>query len=65
MPDLSHKYEDSDVTLLRTPHGWHIVTPPFNRDIKAMKQFFGVEIPSSWIKPDAMALLYAPETIGE
>ena len=64
MPDLSHKY-DSDVTLLRTPHGWHIITPPFNRDIKAMKQFFGVEIPSAWIKPDAMALLYAPETIGE
>jgi len=65
MPDLSHKYESSDVTLLRTPHGWHIVTPPFNRDIKTMKQFFGVEIPSAWIKPDAMALLYAPETIGE
>lgn len=65
MPDLSHKYESGDVTLLRTPHGWHIVTPPFNRDIKAMKQFFGVEIPSAWIKPDALALLYAPETIGE
>ena len=63
IPDLSHKYEYSDVILLRTPHGWHIVTPPFNRDIKAMQQFFEVEIPSSWIKPDAMAMLYAPDTI--
>ena len=65
MPDISHKYEDSDVTLLKTPHGWHIVTPPFNREIKAVKSFFGVEIPSAWIKPDAMALLYAHGTIGK
>ena len=63
MPDISHNYESSDVTLLRTPHGCHIVTPPFNRDTKAMKQFFELEIPSAWIKPDAMAMLYAPETI--
>ena len=65
MPDLSHKYEPRDVTLLKTPHGWHIVTPPFNREEKAMKKYFGFAIPGSWIKPDAMTLLYAPETIGE
>lgn len=65
MPDLAHQYKEGDVTLLKTPHGWHIVTPPFNRETNAVKSFFGVEIPSAWIKPDAMALLYAPATIGE
>lgn len=63
MPDLSHKYESRDVTLLRTPHGWHIVTPPFNRESNAMKNFFGVDIPSAWIKPDAMTLIYSPNVI--
>lgn len=65
MPDFSGYYTDKDITLLPTPHGFHIVTPPFNREEKAMKKYFGFAIPSSWIKPDAMALLYAPETIGE
>ena len=59
----SFYYESNDVTLLKTPHGWHIVTPPFNRDAKAMEKFFGFAIPSDWIKPDAMAMLYAPDTI--
>lgn len=65
MPKISGYYTDKDITLLPTPHGFHIVTPPFNREEKAMKKYFGFAIPSSWIKPDAMALLYAPETIGD
>lgn len=63
MPDISGNYTDKDITLLPTPHGFHIVTPPFNREEKAMKKYFGFAIPGSWIKPDAMALLYAPDTI--
>jgi hypothetical protein len=65
MPEISGNYKEEDITLLPTPHGFHIVTPPFNREEKAMKKYFGFAIPSSWIKPDTMALLYAPETIGE
>lgn len=65
MPEISGNYKEKDITLLPTPHGFHIVTPPFNREEKAMRKYFGFAIPSSWIKPDAIALLYAPETIGE
>ena len=65
MPKVSTKYVLEDVTFLKTPHGFHIVTPPFNREPKAMEKYFGVGCPSTdWIKPDAMALLYAP-AIGE
>ena len=65
MPKIGGKYLESDITVLPTPHGFHIVTPPFNRDTKAMKMYFGVGCPStSWIKPDAMAMLYAPATIS-
>lgn len=64
MPKVSAKYVPEDVTFLKTPHGFHIVTPPFNREPKAMEKYFGVGFPSTeWIKPDAMALLYAPATI--
>lgn len=63
MPDSNSNYTVSDITLLDTPHGFHIVTPPFNKEEKAMKKYFGFAIPGSWIKPDAMALLYAPDTI--
>ena len=65
MPTVSHKYKENDITVLRTPHGFHIVTPPFNREEKAMAKFFGFDFPSSWIKPDAMAMLYAPSTIDK
>lgn len=64
MPKVGHNYNEQDITMLKTPHGFHIVTPPFNRDEKAMERFFGVGCPKSdWIKPDAMAMLYAPATI--
>lgn len=65
MPKVGAKYVPEDVIFLKTPHGFHIVTPPFNREPKAMEKYFGVGCPSTdWIKPDAMALLYAP-AIGE
>lgn len=61
MPKVGHNYNEQDITVLETPHGFHIVTPPFNRDEKAMEKFFGIGCPKSeWIKPDAMALLFAP-----
>ncbi|MBO6031835.1 MAG: hypothetical protein J6Q22_10380 [Prevotella sp.] len=61
MPNVGAKYVQEDVTFLKTPHGFHIVTPPFNREPKAMEKYLGVGCPSvDWIKPDAMALLYAP-----
>ena len=63
MPDRKHDFSDSDVVILPTPHGFHIVTPPFNREPKAMEEYFGFAIPSAWIKPDAMAMLYAPDSI--
>lgn len=66
MPEAVIRYVEDDVTVLRTPHGFHIVTPPFNRDKKAMDAYFGVGCPKSeWIKQDAMALLYAPMNIVE
>lgn len=65
MPKLGYGYCDSDITLLPTPHGFHIVTPPFNREPKAMHEYFGFEIPTGWIKPDAMALLYSPSLAAE
>ena len=65
MPRIGGLYKNEDISLLPTPHGFHIVTPPFNRDKKAMEKYFGVGSPKSeWIKPDAMALLYAPATIS-
>ena len=63
MPNVSDKYTNSDVTVLKTPHGFHIVTPPFNRDVNALTKFFGYTIQHDFIKPDAMAMLYAPDTI--
>ena len=61
MPSVGGNYVSEDVTLLETPHGFHIVTPPFNRNPKAMEKYFGIGCPKTdWIKPDAMALLYAP-----
>ena len=65
MPDINLNLNWSNVLILPTPHGWHIVTPPFNREKKAMEEYFGFEIPKDWIKPDAMALMFAPETIVE
>ena len=64
MPNVGTFSED-DITMLPTPHGFHIVTPPFNRESKAMEKYFGFAIPSSWIKPDALTLIYAPATITE
>lgn len=64
MPKRSRIFQTDDVVVLKTPHGFHIVTPPFNRDPKAMKVYFGDGCPKSeWIKPDAMALLYAPGSV--
>lgn len=64
MPRPGVNYTEDDITVVPTPHGFHVVTPPFNRDPKAMEEYFGVGTPvSSWIKPDAMALLYAPPTV--
>lgn len=63
MPNASDRYDKNDITVLKTPHGFHIVTPPFNREPNAMGEYFSSAIPSSWIKPDAMAMLYAPDTI--
>ena len=65
MPSTSGSYKNNDIVVLPTPHGFHIVTPPFNRDTKALKDYFGDAYPrADWIKPDAMALLYAPATIN-
>ena len=61
MPNPDKHYKDDDVLCLDTPHGFHIVTPPFNRDMKAMQEYFrGFSPLADWIKPDAMALLYSP-----
>lgn len=61
MPRVGSNYMVDDVTVLKTPHGFHIVTPPFNREQQAMEKYFGIGHPSAaWIKPDAMALLYSP-----
>ena len=65
MPNVCARYIPEDITMLKTPHGFHIVTPPFNRDSKAMEKYFGIGCPKTdWIKPDAMALLYAPLTVA-
>ena len=64
MPKVKFKYSAEDITVLHTPHGFHVVTPPFNRRPDAMEEYFGVGTPSNmWIKPDSMALLYSPSTI--
>lgn len=61
MPRTDKHYKDEDICFLETPHGFHVVTPPFNRDLKAMQEYFrGFSPLADWIKPDAMALLYAP-----
>lgn len=62
MPNIKIRdYLESDITVLKTPHGKHIVTPPFNREPKAMQKFFGALCPKAdWIKPDALTILYAP-----
>ena len=65
MPSLSCAYNDFDICFLPTPHGFHIVTPPFNREQKALQKYLGGDfIKQDWIKPDAMALLYAPNSIA-
>lgn len=65
MPNLKTRFNASDITLLPTPHGFHIVTPPFNRTPIEKEKYFGAGCPrADWIKPDAMALLYAPDAIG-
>lgn len=64
MPSLNCVYAESDITVLPTPHGFHIVTPPFNRDKKALVKYLGGDfLPQDWIKPDAMAMLFAPDSI--
>ena len=55
---------EMDVTLLETPHGWHIVCPPFNREEKACREYFKGLWNNEWVKTDAMALLFAPSTIS-
>ena len=55
---------EMDVTLLNTPHGWHIVCPPFNREEKACVDYFRGLWNNDWVKTDAMALLFAPSTIS-
>lgn len=63
MPNVSSAYDDSDISVLPTPHGFHIVTPPFNREQKALQKYLGGDfLKQEWIKPDAMALLYAPSS---
>lgn len=65
MPSLNCVYDESDITVLPTPHGFHIVTPPFNRTPIEMEKYFGKGCPRpDWIKPDAMTLLYAPGGIS-
>lgn len=64
MQNPSIYHDMSSFNILPTPHGWHIITPPFNRDQKMMESYFGGGCPKQeWIKPDAMAMLYAPDTI--
>jgi hypothetical protein len=61
MPKLSHIYCETDIPIVPTPHGYHIVTPPFNREKKMLDEYMGGElIKQDWIKPDALTLLYAP-----
>ena len=61
MPKVAHTYSYTDVTIVPTPHGYHIVTPPFNREKKMLDTYMGGElIRQEWIKPDALTLLYAP-----
>lgn len=58
-------YGKRDFNVIKTPHGFHVVTPPFNRDPKMMEEYFGVGTPRSyWIKFDAMTLMYAPDEIS-
>ena len=71
MPETRAQYQDSDICYLPTPHGFHIVTPPFTRDdenskenIRPLQKYLGGNfIKQDWIKPDAMALLYAPTSV--
>jgi hypothetical protein len=61
MPKVSHTYSDTDITIVPTPHGYHIVTPPFNREKKMLDTYMGGElIRQEWIIPDALTLLFAP-----
>lgn len=62
MPNVGAFYDLNDISVLPTPNGFHVVTPPFNRERKAMERYFGMGCPiANWIKPDAMTLLYAPK----
>ena len=60
MSGVEDAYNEEKITKLPTPHGWHIVTPPFNREPKACEEYFGGWKPD-WVKPDAMALMYSSE----
>ena len=66
MPDINGSYVESDICVLPTPHGYHVVTPPFNRGEKKLCAYLGGHfLMQEWIKPDAMALLYAPDSIAK
>lgn len=66
MPKVEHEYRPEDITLVKTPHGFHVVTPPFNRAPEMMEEYFGAGTPRSyWIKFDAMTLMYAPDEISD
>lgn len=60
MPEVEAAYYGDKILLMRTPNGYHIVTPPFNRDPEACEKYFGGWNPE-WVKTDAMALMYSPE----
>ena len=60
MPNVEAAYVKEKIKPIPTPHGFHIVTPPFNRDPKACERYFGFWKPD-WVKTDAMALMFSPE----
>ena len=60
MPEVNTVYNYEVISMLPTPHGYHIVTPPFNREPKACEEYFGGWKPD-WVKTDAMALMFSPE----
>ncbi|PUU95803.1 hypothetical protein DCD75_18605, partial [Acinetobacter baumannii] len=50
MPNTNAAYRDSDICVLETPHGYHIVTPPFNREQKALQKYLGGDfLKQDWI----------------
>lgn len=64
MPKPNPNYTPDAVQILHTPHGWHVVTPPFNRDLAAMQKYFGNAYPrGEWIKQDGLTLVFAPASV--